>query len=230
MQIIDRKKLRDSAVVLRLKGETYSKIQKRLGCRIAKATLSYWCSKLELNTNALNRLRLSQLEHLEGARASRAEKQKVLRRKYFEDLVKKNRPFQDYIHDPIVTKMLLVMLYLGEGGKSVTRSGPMLGNADPDVIRLYMQLMSRCYDIVPSKLRCTVQCRDDQNKKELEDYWSSITGIPQSQFYKTRVDEGSKGKITHKIEYRGVCRIDYFSKAVLDDILAGIEVIKTLGR
>lgn len=222
-----KKTLKEKAVLLRLKGETYSGIQHKLKCKISKGTLSYWCSTLQLNDRAEKKLCKLQKEHLQNARLSRIVKQKYARKKYFENLLAKNNTLRERINDPYIAKMLLAILYLGEGGKSATRAGPMLGNSDPDVIKLYLRLLSRCYTIMKNKFRCTVQCRADQNVKKLEKYWSTVTGIPLSQFYKARIDPRSKGKRTKKCDYKGVCRIDYFSKITLDDILAAIAVIKS---
>ena len=50
--------------------------------------------------------------------------------------------------------------------------------------------------------------------KKLEKFWSETTRIPLSQFYGARVDKRTLGRVSEKREYKGVCRIDYFSSAV----------------
>jgi len=79
---------------------------------------------------------------------------------------------------------------------------------------VFVDLMRKCYKIDESKFRCTVQCRADQNIKELEFFWSKTTDIPLKQFYKARVDKRTIGQISRKKDYKGVCRIDYFSSAL----------------
>ena len=74
-----------------------------------------------------------------------------------------------------------------------------------------MRLLRYCYNLDESKFRCTLLCRADQNIKKLEEFWSQITKIPLSQFYKARIDPRTIGKPSKKLNYKGVCRIDYFS-------------------
>ena len=63
------------------------------------------------------------------------------------------------------------------------------------------------------------QCRADQDIKKLEKFWSKITKIPPSQFYKARIDKRTIGKKTLKLEYKGVCRIDYFSADIFTELM-----------
>ncbi|MDP2663986.1 MAG: hypothetical protein Q8P08_00910 [bacterium] len=122
------------------------------------------------------------------------------------------------------SKIALAMLYLGEGSKK-QRGALMFGNSDPSVVRLFLNLLRYCYNIDEKKFRCTLQCRADQNIKKLEKFWSKITGIPPSQFYKARIDPRTIGKPSKKLDYKGVCRIDYFSGDVFMELKQIIEVI-----
>jgi len=116
------------------------------------------------------------------------------------------------------------MLYLVEGSKN-QRGSLMFGNSDPLVIRLFLNLLRRCYDVDENKFRCTLQCKADQNIKRLEKFWSKITDIPLSQFYKARIDPRTIGKPSRKLDYKGVCRIDYFSGDVFMELKQIVNVI-----
>ena len=109
------------------------------------------------------------------------------------------------------------MLYLGEGAKN-QRGSLMFGNSDPFIISLFLYLLRYCYNIDESKFRCTLQCRADQNSRKLEKFWFQITKIPLSQFYKARIDPRTIGKPSKKLEYKGVCRIDYFSAEIFTEL------------
>ena len=100
----------------------------------------------------------------------------------------------------------------------------MLGNSEPLVIRLFLNLLRYCYNIDESKFRCTLQCRADQNIPKLEKFWSQITNIPLAQFYKARIDPRTIGKPSNNPNYKGVCRIDYFS----GDIFMELKQIMSL--
>ena len=89
----------------------------------------------------------------------------------------------------------------------------------------FLYLLRYCYDIDEKKLRCTVQSRADQNVGELEKFWSKITEIPPSQFYKTRIDSRTIGKKSKKLNYKGVCRIDYFSGDLFIELMQIPKII-----
>ena len=104
-------------------------------------------------------------------------------------------------------KTVLAMLYLGEGAKWKGHSGLLLGSSDSTIILLYISLLEKCYKIKPSRLKCRISYRADQDIRELEKYWSGVTGIPEENFYKTKPDPRTKGKKTKKNDYKGVCVI-----------------------
>ena len=127
-----------------------------------------------------------------------------------------------------VAKIALSMLFLGEGSKTHTAT-VMFGNSNPIIISLFLKFLRKCYPVAESKLRCTVQCRADQNPQELKKFWAGITAIPLKQFYKTQVDPRTVGKPMKKLDYKGVCRIDYLSAEVVCDLHQSIKVIELAG-
>lgn len=82
------------------------------------------------------------------------------------------------------------------------------------IIQLFLELLKSCFDFKLDKIRCTVQCRADQDILALEKFWMDITKIPKSLFYKARIDPRTIGKPTTNKEYRGVLRVDYFDTKV----------------
>jgi len=89
--------------------------------------------------------------------------------------------------------------------------------------------MRKCYTIDEKKFRCTVLCRADQDTKALEKFWLKITKIPSSQFYKTRMDPRTAGKPSRKLDYKGVCVIDYFSADIFLDLMQIPKTIHQMG-
>ena len=79
--------------------------------------------------------------------------------------------------------------------------------------------MRNCYNIDESKFRCTIQCRADQDIPYLEKFWLRLTKIPKKQFYGARVDPRTIGKPSLKPDYKGVCRLDYFSARIYNELL-----------
>ena len=203
---------------MRKEGKTYSEIGALIP-KVSKSTLSYWLSTLELSDKQKEKLSKNVNKKLVKAREQSALVQKIKRKAYFSDIEGKNYHLIKFLDNDLrAAKLVLSALHLGEGGKN--RKGSMqLGNSDPGIVRLFLNLMRRCYEIDESKFRCTVLCRADQNTKKLENFWSLITDINKKQFYKTRVDARTIGKPSRKLDYKGVCVINYFSASVYYDLL-----------
>jgi hypothetical protein len=108
--------------------------------------------------------------------------------------------------------------------KSCERGTLCLGNSNPDIIRLFLRLLRKCFPIDKKKFRCTVQHRADQDSKMLKLFWSEVTHIPLDQFYCYKPDERTISLTTKKVDYKGVCRIDYLSTAVYNEVqvIAGL--------
>ena len=208
---------RNKAVTLRKQGKTYSEI-KALIPKTSKSTLSYWLSGLELSPKQKEKLSKNINRKLIKARARSLEMAKEKRIKYVAEIESDNSYIFKLLTNGHVAKITLATLYLGEGSK--TRRGSLsFGNSNPDIINLFLKLMRNCYNIDESKFRCTIQCRADQNIPYLEKFWLHLTKIPKKQFYKTRVDPRTIGKPSLKLDYKGVCRLDYFSARIYNELL-----------
>lgn len=208
----------NKAVVLRKQGKTYSEIKSLLP-RVSKSTLSYWLSGLELSQKQREKLSQNINKKLIKAREQSILARKIKRKAYFSDIENKNNHLIKALDkDRVAAKLVLSALHLGEGSKN-RRGSMQLGNSDPGIIRLFLKLLRTCYDIDESKFRCTILCRADQDTKKLENFWTHTTGINKRQFYKTRIDVRTIGKPSRKLDYKGVCVINYFSADVYYDLL-----------
>ncbi len=209
---------RNKAITLRKQGKTYSEIGAIIP-KVSKSTLSYWLSTLELSDKQKQKLSQNINKKLIKARERSTMAQKIKRKAYFLEIENKNDHLVNFLDKDIrAAKLVLSALHLGEGGKN--RQGSMqLGNSDPGIIRLFLRLMRTCYDIDESKFRCTILCRADQDIKKLENFWLLTTGINKKQFYKTRIDARTIGRPSRKLDYKGVCVINYFSASVYYDLL-----------
>jgi len=210
---MNREKLRENAKALRRKRKTYSEIQKELGVSIPKSTLSYWCRNILLPASYFQIIKSLNLKNLNKARTLAVLANKEKQEKILTALRKKNEYLARYLNKDIC-KLLLSMLYLGEGAKHKGSRALKLGSTDPKIIQLYLKLLYKCFPITSKKFRVAIGCRADQNIRELEKYWHSITEIPYSQFYKTQIDKRTVGKKTKKKDYKGVCLITYFDTRI----------------
>jgi len=211
--------LKNQAIKLRKKGLTYSEIVSLLNVRIPKGTLSFWCKNLTLPNDYQKKIKNINKLNLEKARVKAIEAAKTTRQKQIDAIKIENGHLLRDIQNINVAKIALAMLYLGEGSKNRKRGSLSFGNSDPKVITLFMDLMHKVYKLDESKFRCTLLCRADQDIEKLEKLWSSITKIPLAQFYKAQIDPRTIGKPTKKIDYKGVCKIDYFSAKIFAELL-----------
>lgn len=191
---------------LRSEGKSYQEIQRVMGIKIAKGTLSYICSGVQIPDSQKVLNRTANLKALAAARRMALVVNRNKRRAFLAEIELRNRHLLDGLSLDSL-KIALAMLYLGEGAKWRSFRGLSLGSSDENIIRLYLLLLNACYGIRPQKLKARVQYRADQNINELEAYWSKLTGIPMSNFYKTTYDKRTVGKPTKKLDYRGVCVI-----------------------
>jgi NMD protein affecting ribosome stability and mRNA decay len=205
--------LRQHAEQLRRKGKTFSEIKSLLKINIPKSTLSYWCRNVPVPKSYHAKVqRLNKLNFAKAQQIS-SKNRREQRESFIKDIDSKNEGLLKFFAENEYSRMLsLAVLYLAEGSK--TRSSVMFGNSDPAVIVMFVNLMRECYKLDERKFRCTLQCRADQDIKRLEKFWSKTTKISLKQFYKARVDKRTLGQISKKQDYKGVCRIDYFSSVV----------------
>jgi hypothetical protein len=173
------------------------------------------------------RVRMLSRENLAKARIIGAEAKRKKRLIQAEELQIGNRElFSPLFTNLAARKLLLVCLYWAEGGKG--RADLMFSNSDPLMIQTFLSVLRQCYDIDESKFRVTLQCRADSDVPTLEAFWSKITGIKRELFYKALIDPRTVGKPTLKADYKGVCRIAYFSAQIFNDIIQASKVLPEL--
>jgi hypothetical protein len=219
--------LKKEATALRKTGKTYSEIIKKLKAPIPKSTLSLWCKNIIFSSKNKERIAKIIKENLARGRFIVLASNKIKRRHYLQEVYSRVSHLGKLIKNKNIAKISLAVLYLGEGSKN--RSSLTFGNSDPAIISLFLRLLRYCYKIDEGKFRCTLQCRADLDIQKLEKFWSDITNIPLSKFYKARVDPRTIGKISKNPEYKGVCRIDYFSADIFNELTKVIESINQTG-
>lgn len=191
-----------------------------------KSSLSYICKGIQMPNDYEPRLRKMALQHLKVIRPKAVARNKQIQQDRLDGIKARIMPLFGQLNDESL-KIALAMLYLGEGSKWQSYRGLSLGNSDPEVITLYINLLKHCYGIPQEKMRARLQLREDQDVAELEAYWSAVTGLPTSQFYKTYKDRRTAGKPTKRCDYRGVCVIICSSTTIQLELAM---LAKQLGR
>ena len=209
------KALIGQAIKLRSEGQTYAEIRHALNLKIPKGTFHSWFKNIVLPKDYYSKISKLNRIHLKKARLIAIERNRVKRKIFLSDLDKINLSIANLIYNPKTAKIALAMLCLGEARKYNSKTSSFyLGSSDPRIIIIFLASLKICFDFKLEKVRCTVQCRADQNIEELEKYWIGITKIPKSLFYKAQIDPRTIGKSTKKINYKGVLRIDYLDTKV----------------
>lgn len=206
--------LKIEAINLRKEGRTHQEINDILKTSIPRSTFSGWFREITMNDKALAKLKHIRDSKLDVARDKALSVNREKREAFLTSLASINATFCKKIDDLPTAKIALSMLCLGEASKYKTGSVFSLGNTDKRIILLFIRLLNRCFKIDPSKFRFTVMCRADQDVKALEDYWEKVIGFPSEQFYKTRKDPRTVGKVTSKVGYMGVLKVDYIDTKV----------------
>lgn len=197
---------------LRSQGKTYGEIRTLINLEIPKSTLSEWCKRTKLPKGYLERISKLNVQNLNKGRKIALEINKIKREEFFRNLTRLNSSIARRIVDKEVAKIALSMICLGEASKynPHSRSSFSIGSSDQRIIVIFLKLLKYCFNFNIEKVRCTIQCRADQNIEQLENYWIGVTKIPKRLFYKARIDPRTIGKPTKKSNYKGVLKIDYF--------------------
>lgn len=194
---------------LRSQGFTYREICKEIGEKIPKSTLNGWVRNIITPDWYQDKI-----DNLSQTNIKRIHELAVITNKLrlenrLNSIRNRNISLITLVNKQVAI-LILSTLYWCEGNKYPTSRCLKFGNSDPKMISLFITLLRLCYQIDESKFRMTVQCRADQDQDLLTKYWQNITYIPSSQHYKPRIDPRSNGKPTKKLNYHGVCVVDYF--------------------
>lgn len=204
------KNIRERVEIIRSSGKSFGEIQKIIGYKVPKSTLSGWLKNIPLPNEYKERVIKQNYLNLRKAR----EQSILIAKKNKLKLIKSIKDCNGYLKKLInkdIGKLLLSVLYLGEGAK---RPGLlMLGNSDVNIIKLFIKLLKRCYKITDDRIKCRISYRTDQNIMYLTNFWSKKLNIPIKNFYKTIPDPRTMGRNTKKEDYKGVCVVHILKSA-----------------
>ncbi len=202
------KEIKERARELRRLGWTYAEIKRILGVKTPKSTFSHWFRDIQMPESYFQRVDLINYENIVKARERAKEANKKKRNDLLtgkEDGILKQ--IEENQISPFIKKIALSMLYFGEGSKWCRGGGMRLGSSDPEMMKMYVNLLKELYGIPRDMLKCKLAYRCDQNHEELKKYWSAVLDIPLKNFYNSKPDPRTIGKITKIKSYKGVCAV-----------------------
>jgi hypothetical protein len=187
------------AVALRKSGKSYNDILKQVS--VSKSTLSLWLREIELTSQQRDRL----LTGIKKSQYASAQAKKQRRLNLIEQIVRESKK-EAYLFIENSLFLSGLMLYWAEGDKSEKREGVKFSNSDPEMIKLIMRWFRENCKVPEEKFRIGLHIHTLHCRRDIEEYWSKITGIPLSQFYKTQVKKTSLGQRKNKL-YNGTCSV-----------------------
>ena len=226
---------KELALKLRLLGNSYSQIQKKLG--VPKSTLSGWLSSVLLSEKSANKILLRAKKKSLAGLIKRNKNQTKLA---WERALKIQSEAGEELVDIGKRNLFFigVSLYWAEGykrlkvknGKQVTHHPVSLTNSDPALVRMFLRFLRECCVVPDTKIKAGLRIFEHQNDKELLDYWHKQTRIPLENFSKTYV--GVSVSSQHKRPYNqlpyGVLQVVVADTRLFHKIMGYIEKMKVL--
>ena len=198
MRTIDEKK--SLALRMRKEGVSVGSIAQELG--IAKSTASSWVRGVTITPSQRKKLLLNahSQESIEKRRVSRLASEKSKRQKIIDKAQSQVKPMglEELLH-------IGTALYWAEGGK--TQRMVRFSNGDPEMIALMMRYFREVCAVDEMRFRGHIHIHEDLDVPGAEEYWSHVTQLPKSQFFKTynkpnKLSKGARTTLPH-----GVCDV-----------------------
>lgn len=178
--------VRDTAVRLRRQGHSYNEISTAL--KIPKSTLSGWLRDIPLSSKAQERLQ-KRYKISRDILIERNKRQTVVARERAQAI--QNASMRDIGVLSDRERMLIgAALYWGEGYKRLIvrggfeRTGHVIGftNADPDMIRFFVNFCRTILDVPDEKFGLWVRLYNPKDDDKAKKYWRKITGLSAKNF------------------------------------------------
>lgn len=178
------------ARILRKNGFSISDIKEKL--KVSKSSVSIWVRDIILDKDQLEKISEKMFGRLvvEKRRTTRINRESA-KRQILIDLAK--RQVKQISNRELW--LIGVMLYWAEGGKT-QRSLVRFSNGDPEMIKIMMEFFRKICKVPEDKFRCYLHIHPHLDHIVAEKYWSKITNVNLTSFFKTyrKMNVSSKNK------------------------------------
>ncbi len=200
-------KQRYQALKLRKEGKSLKEIADKL--KVSKSTVSVWCRDIELTPSQIEKLVKKQesasykgrLKFLERVRRERKEQTLRLKKEGIREVSRVNR--RDLFIGGIA-------MYVSEGVTSSSKEEVSFSNSSPQMILFMLRWFGEVCGVENDRFVIQIRINELHKKRarEIEKYWSDITGIPISQFTKTILIKTNLRKVyPNPNQYHGTIRL-----------------------
>lgn len=210
--------LKRRAEMLRKQGYSMNAIQKELA--VSKSTVSIWTREIRISKT--QRERLSRKPFSRKA----VEKRRQARIKNEEE---KRGAVISIARNSIgvlsARELWLIgsALYWAEGGKT-RRSLVRFTNSDPSMMRIVMRFFREVCKVPEEKFRVQIHLHSNLDPERARIYWSKITKIQKSRFYKTYIRRAENKNMKSSLPL-GTCNVYVLSTELFLNITGWIEGI-----
>lgn len=184
---------------------------------VSKSSVSLWVRDIALSpAHQARYARLAQQVAANGTAGNRAK----ARAKRVEDQDDGRRRAR--LRDPL--HIAGCMLYWTEGSKE--RNSVMLANSDPDMLRLFLRFLRRCYSVSDDQVTLTCSCflNNGLTLEEIEAWWLERLGLPRACLRKSVVNRGSSaGKGYRRTLPYGTARLAVHSTRIVQSIYGALQ-------
>ncbi len=222
-------KTKEKQLARKLRKEGRSLLDISRSLHVSKSSVSLWCRDIELTPEQLQKLHASMvLGSLPGrVLGSQTQKKKRIERQQ-EAEREAQKEFRYLKNSPFFH--LGIGLYWGEGDK---KAYIRFFNSDPEVVRVMMKWFQEFLGARPQDFMMYLNLNQyhKHRSKEIINFWSQITGIPQIQFRKpSLVKVLQKKEYENSKEYRGtLCVALTKSRRHLYKVLEWIRLVHMAG-
>lgn len=211
---------KQNAIKLRNQGYSIKEIADKF--KISKSTASLWCSGIELDEHAQNRLAerkiLGQYKSIEIATKKRklAEEKRIQQVSQYLSKIKMSKE---------LAKLCCALLFWCEGSKS--KISVRFTSSDPSLIGLFLSLFRTGYSLEERKFRALVHVHEYHDEPAQKLFWSRITGIPLLQFHRS-YKKPNTGKRKHD-NYPGCLSVTYYDANLAKELATIYNVFTQRG-
>lgn len=189
---MEREALKKKALSMRKRGLSYTVIGKELN--ISKSTLSFWLKSIPLSKKHRERLYTARIKNMSlGSKSNKERRQREV-----DTIIGSAMEEVFFPISPDAYRLLGAALYWAEGSKGGAIE---VTNSDPVLILFMTHWLADMFKISPTTFRAWLNIYIGQDDRALKRFWSSLTGIPISQFGTSFVKPSSKGVKRNNLYY-----------------------------
>jgi len=215
-----RRKDKEKAIKLRLKGLSYSQIKDKMS--LSKSTLSNWLSPYPLPEERIRELRDWNPRKIERCRNTKAENRQKRLEKVYGNVSKKIARLNN--RDLFIAG---IFLYWGEGSKSEkTTTG--LSNTDPSMLIFFLKWL-RSMKVDLKKVTVTLHLYSDMNCQKEINFWKKTLELPPICFKKSYIKKSKLSGLTYKNGFgHGTCNIRFYNRDLAEYVHMAMKYLATV--